>query len=165
MGTVSTRPQPRPTIPLRTGRKPRTRIAFVCYGNSCRSQMAEAWVRQLSGGQVEAVSAGVQPLGFITPETFQVMEEKEISLAGQGSKGLDEVDWKLVEVMVNMSPMPTPSLVPEFGGRRVEWEVTDPFGQPLSVYREVRDHLEGKVQELLAELKGASGGSQAPPVA
>lgn len=165
MGTVAARPRTRPQFPLRPERQARLRIGFVCLGNSCRSQMAEAWTRHLSDGRVEAVSAGVQPLGFIAPETLQVMEEKQVSVEGQLSKGLDDVDWEQVDVLVNMSPLATLSLLPEFRGRRLEWKVADPFGASLRIYRKVRDELEKKVKELLTELQNPSGGPAAPPVA
>jgi arsenate reductase len=166
MGTGATaRPGTSPMIPLRSGREKRIRIAYVCLGNSCRSQMAEAWTRHLSNGRVEAVSAGLHPLGFVARETIQVMEEKQISLAGHRSKGLDDIDWQLVDVLVNMSPMATASVAPAFQGRREEWKVKDPFEESLATYRKVRDELQRRVQELLKELKGPSGGTVAPPVA
>lgn len=165
MGTVADRPGTQPQVQLRADKQARVRIAYVCLGNSCRSQMAEAWTRHLSAGRVEAVSAGVEPLGFLARETFQVMAEKQISLVGQRSKGLDAIDWKLVDVLVNMSYRPTGSLVPQFEGRRLEWDVLDPYGDDLSTYREVRDQLEEQVKKLLADLKGTSGGPAAPPVA
>jgi len=165
MGTVADRPGTQPQVPLRTGKQARVRVAYVCLGNSCRSQMAEAWTRHLSAGRVEAVSAGVEPLGFIARETAQVMEEKQISMVGQRSKGLHAIDWKLVDVLVNMSYRPTGSLVPEFQGRRLEWDVPDPYGDALPTYRQVRDLLEEQVKKLLADLKGTSGGPAAPPVA
>jgi len=165
MATAVSRPRPAPKAPLRPGRKKRSRVCYVCFGNSCRSQMAEAWTRHLSAGQVEAVSAGVHPLGFITPETEIVMAEKQISLDGHASKGLDDVDWEMVDVMVNMSPLPTASMVPGFSGRRVDWKVRDPFGYPLATYRRVRDDLEKRVQELLEQMKSSSSGPVTPPVA
>jgi arsenate reductase len=165
MATAVARPRPGPKAPLRTGRKKRVRIGFVCFGNSCRSQMAEAWARYLSAGQVEAVSAGVHPLGFITPETEIVMDEKQVGLKGHASKGFEEVDWEMVDVMVNMSHLPTASIIPSFSGRRIEWKVRDPFGYPLATYRRVRDDLEKRVKKLLIELKSSSSGSAAPPVA
>ncbi len=165
MGTLADRPGTQPQVPLRADKQARIRIAYVCLGNSCRSQMAEAWTRHLSAGRVEAVSAGVEPLGFIALETLQVMGEKQISLAGQRSKGLPAIDWKLVDVLVNMSYRPTASLVPDFDGRRLEWDVPDPYGDDLSTYREVRDQLEEQVKKLLADLKGTSSGPAAPPVA
>lgn len=121
-------------------------------------------MRHLSGGRVEAVSAGVQPLGFIAPETTMVMEEKQVSTAGQRSKGLEDIDWTLVDVMVNMSLLATASLLPAFRGRRLEWKVRDPYGRPLSAYRHTRDDLEKRVRKLLAELQ-SSGGAVPTPVA
>ncbi len=123
--------------------------------------MAEAWTRHLSNGKVEAVSAGVSPLGFIAAETIEVMKEKQVSLDGQRSKGLKDIDWKLVDILVNMSHWPTPSIVPEFSGRRLEWDIEDPYGDDLEAYRRIRDELEAKVRALLADLKGSSG---SPPV-
>jgi arsenate reductase len=142
----------------------RTRIAFVCIGNACRSQMAEAWVRHRAVEGIEAVSAGLTPLGYITPETAQVMKEKNVSVDGQQSKGLEAIDWKQVDVLVNMTFMPARSVVAGFSGRRVEWRVPDPFQSSMRTYRRVRDLLERRVNKLIAELKQDSGGgSTAPP--
>ena len=131
----------------------RTRIAFVCIGNSCRSQMAEGWVRHRAVEGIEVVSAGLTPLGYITSETAQVMKEKNVSVDGQQSKGLEAIDWKQVDVLVNMTFMPARSVVPGFSGRRVEWRVPDPFQRSLRTYRRVRDLLERRVNKLIAELK------------
>ena len=155
--------RPQSDFALRPRAQARQRIAFVCWGNSCRSQMAEAWARHLARDSVEAVSAGVSPLGFITPETLRVMEEKNVSLEGQQSKGLEAIDWQQVDVLVNMSPLPTLSVVPGFHGQRLQWKVTDPFGRSLRVHRKVRDLLERKVRDLLVRLQ--ESGSLAPPVA
>ena len=61
------------------------KVLFVCIGNSCRSQMAEAWARHFGKGNVQAFSAGSHPLGEITGETYEVMLEKGIALDGQSS--------------------------------------------------------------------------------
>ncbi len=142
----------------------RTRIAFVCIGNACRSQMAEAWVRHRAVEGIEAVSAGLAPLGYITSETSQVMKEKNISVDGQQSKGLEAIDWKQVDVLVNMTFMPARSVVPGFSRRRAEWRVPDPFQRSMRTYRRVRDLLERRVDKLIAELKqDLTGGSTAAP--
>jgi arsenate reductase len=131
------------------------RIAFVCLGNSCRSQMAEAWARHLGGDSVEALSAGLRALGFIANETKEVMVEKGISLDGQRSKNLDAIDWARVDVLVNMSGVPARPLVPEFKGKRLDWKIPDPYMDPLESYRSVRDLLERKVRTLLNDLDTA----------
>ncbi len=127
-------------------------VVFVCYGNACRSQMAEAWARHYAQGRVEAQSAGLYPLGEITEDTVTVMSEKGISLDAQDSKGLDAIDWQQVDVLVNLTAWPTASIVPGFTGRRAQWHVRDPFGESLEVYREVRDELERRVRALVEEL-------------
>jgi len=114
--------------------------------------MAEAWARHLGAGKVEALSAGLRPLGFIASETKEVMEEKGISLDGQRSKGLNAIDWSQVDVLVNMSGFPGRDLVPEFNGKRLDWKVADPYMDPLESYRSVRDLLERKVRRLLDDL-------------
>lgn len=164
MGTVP-EPSADAKIPPRLGRQKRHRIAFVCLGNSCRSQMAEAWARHLGAGGVEAMSAGVRPLGFISEETIEVMGEKGISLDGHKSKGLDAIHWQQVDVLVNMSPYSPDSFAPSFTGRRIEWRVHDPFDEPMETFREVRDQLEKLVRKLLKDVQGGSSEPQAPPVA
>jgi arsenate reductase len=121
--------------------------------------MAEGWTRHLAAGRMEVVSAGVSPLGHITEETFAVMKEKGVSLDGQTSKGLEEIDWQQVDLLVNMTPLPSRSLVPGFRGNRLNWRVPDPFGRSLKDYRRVRDLLERKVTRLLAQLATQPGGT------
>ena len=156
MGTVP-EPSLEPKPPPRVGRQKRHRVAFVCLGNSCRSQMAEAWARHMSAGRVEAMSAGVRPLGFISLETIEVMSEKGVSLEGQKSKGLEAIDWPQVDVLVNMSPYAAETFAPAFTGRRLEWKVRDPFDEPIESFREVRDQLEKLVRKLLDELLAGRG--------
>jgi len=64
------------------------RILFLCTGNSCRSQMAEAWTNRLKGDQFEAYSAGVKPKG-IDPRAVKAMAEAGIDISGQKSKGIE----------------------------------------------------------------------------
>ena len=64
------------------------KILFLCTGNSCRSQMAEAWTRVLKSDRVEAYSAGVDPHG-IDPRAVQAMAEVGIDISGQHSKDVD----------------------------------------------------------------------------
>ncbi|MEE9235972.1 MAG: hypothetical protein V3U28_11085 [Candidatus Acidoferrales bacterium] len=170
MCTAGATPRPQLKFVPRPETAERCRVVFVCIGNSCRSQMAEGWLRHLAreqGGamEMEGLSAGLHPRGYITLETSQVMEEKKVSLDGQQSKGLEAIDWRQADVLVNMTGLPGRSVVPGFQGRRIEWRVADPFGQPLRSYRKVRDRLERKVKKLLAELQSTSSGPAAPPVA
>lgn len=67
------------------------RILFLCTGNACRSQMAEAWARTILGGVVQPASAGVVATA-VDPRAQQVMQEAGVDLSGQFSKKLDELE-------------------------------------------------------------------------
>lgn len=68
----------------------RKRILFLCMGNSCRSQMAEAWTRHLRNDDYEAYSAGVEPKG-IDPLAVHVMSEAGVDISSQKSKNVDSL--------------------------------------------------------------------------
>jgi len=69
---------------------PKKKILFLCTGNSCRSQMAEAWTRRVWGNVFEAFSAGVAP-NRMDERTVRVMEEAGISMAGHHPKHVDSL--------------------------------------------------------------------------
>src|SRR5690348_4870988 len=77
-------------------------VLFVCFGNACRSQMAEALANHFGGGWVRAWSAGSHPLGHILKETRVVLNERGVSTEGQFSKGLDEISMEQMDVVVTM---------------------------------------------------------------
>jgi arsenate reductase (thioredoxin) len=128
-------------------------LLFVCIGNSCRSPMAEAFANQLGEGRVRAWSAGIFALGWIEQNTQLVMAEREISLDGQSSKSLDEVPFDQMDVVVSMGLNIVIPFPPAWLGRLVQWQIPDPMGSGLDRYRLVRDLIEIKVKDLLAELR------------
>ena len=139
----------------------RRRVLFVCIGNSCRSQMAEAFARAYGSDVLLAQSAGLSPCGTIFPPTEQVMLEKNISLEGCVSKGIDPVELAGFDLIVNLSgwPLPYPVSVPVR-----EWAVEDPFGSSLERHRQIRDQIERLVQGLILELRsGPRGGADLTP--
>ena len=70
--------------------KTKLRMLFLCTGNSCRSQMAEAWARNLKGDLLEPYSAGTVPKG-VDPRAVKAMAEAGIDIAHQKSKSLADV--------------------------------------------------------------------------
>jgi len=66
------------------------KILFLCTGNSCRSQMAEAWTRHLKADRIEPYSAGVDPKG-VDPRAVRAMAEAGIDISGQVSKSIDDL--------------------------------------------------------------------------
>jgi len=131
---------------------PPVKILFVCIGNSCRSQMAEGWANYLGKGRVQASSAGSHPFGSIVKDTYTVMSEKGISLDGHYSKGLRDVAVGDMDVVVGMGSEVEWSVPVGFKGRKVEWDVLDPYALDIETFRNVRDMIERQVLALLADL-------------
>ena len=129
------------------------RILFVCYGNSCRSQMAEALANQLGNGKVKAFSAGTHPLGVISFDTRAALGEKGITLAGHWSKGLQDVPVSEMDVVVEMGFGVKCKLPADFKGQLIKWQIPDPFSLGLEYFRDVRDLIESEVRRLLANLE------------
>jgi arsenate reductase (thioredoxin) len=128
------------------------KILFVCVGNSCRSQMAEAYAKKLSAGRAHAWSAGSHPLGEIVPETSAVLAEKGISLEGHWSKSLKDVPVAEMDAVVGMGCEVVCPVPEGFKGRVIEWNIPDPFGHEMAYFRSVRDRVARQVQSLLEEL-------------
>ena len=66
------------------------KVLFLCTGNSCRSQMAEGWARELVSDSIEAYSAGIEKHG-LNPLAVKVMAEEGVDIAGHRSKTVDEL--------------------------------------------------------------------------
>ena len=136
------------------------KVLFVCYGNSCRSQMAEALTNHLDGGKVQAFSAGTHPLGVISRGTREVLREKGIALAGYWSKGLQDVPISEMDVVVEMGYGVTFPVPADFEGRLIQWNIPDPYGLDWDCFRAVRDLIENEVRTLLADLEGDAGNTK-----
>ena len=79
----------------------KTKILFLCTGNSCRSQMAEGWARALKSDTIEAHSAGIEMHG-LNPLSVKVMAEAGVDISGQRSKTVDEVKDVPFDVVVTV---------------------------------------------------------------
>ncbi len=130
----------------------RTKVLFVCVGNTCRSQMAEALARHLAPDVIEPSSAGLSPFGRIVDTTRRILLERGLNVDGQYSKGLRETPLDGVTLVVNMSGIPGQAL---FGPpmRVIDWEVDDPYGEDLATYRRICEQIEEHIMELAEELR------------
>ncbi len=114
--------------------------------------MAEAWAKHVSNGRIRAHSAGLFPYGSIPEDTLLVMDEVGVALDGQYSKGIYEIPLAEMDVVVEMGPEIETPLPEDFKGRRIRWEIPDPFTRGLAAFRDSRDLIHIKVADLLAEL-------------
>jgi arsenate reductase len=132
----------------------KTRVLFLCTGNSARSQMAEAFLRKYAGDRFEVYSAGLEPKG-INPNTIHVMEEIGIDLSNQRSKSLLEYMGKVhFGYMITVCDRAEQNC-PIFPGMgiRLHWPFEDPASavgneeEKLAKFRQVRDQIDSKVKE------------------
>jgi arsenate reductase len=148
---------------------PKLKVLFLCTGNSCRSQMAEGWARNLHGDRWESHSAGTRP-GRVDPRAVAVMREAGVDISAHRSKHLDEVmalgpDW-VVTVCDHASES-----CPVFSGdvRRMHVGFDDPprlaaaattEERALAIYRRVRDEIRAFVDSLPQRLGELEAGSK-----
>ncbi|MGN6169184.1 MAG: ArsR family transcriptional regulator [Solirubrobacteraceae bacterium] len=104
----------------------RVRVLFLCTGNSARSQIAEALVRSLTDGAVEAYSAGSYPKP-LHPNAVRVMRERGIDIAGRRSKHLSEFSRRRIDRVITLCDR-VREVCPEFPGHPalVHWSIPDP---------------------------------------
>jgi arsenate reductase len=151
--------------------QPRTKVLFLCSGNSARSQMAEALLRHLAGDRFEVYSAGLDPKP-IHPLTREVLAEAGIDMRGQRSKTLSEYLGRLsvrhAIIVCDAAADRCPALYP-FAVDVHRWPFDDPAGWPggpqaqRAKFREVRDALRARLELFVAaeDARAARGGPAA----
>ena len=118
------------------------RVLFVCVGNSCRSQMAEGWAKHLG---MDAASAGTHPASSVATNAVAVMNEIGIDISAQAPNLIDDYNPDDFDLIFSMGCGVSCPNVPLNG----DWELEDPVGQSLDVYRSTRDEIERRVRELV----------------
>lgn len=126
------------------------RVLFVCVENSNRSQMAEAFARMHGGSNVEAYSAGSRPSGIINPKAVAAMRERGYDLSRHLSKSLTEIPDLEYDFAATMGCGDACPMIR--ARRREDWSIPDPRDMSAEEFRQVRDLIERKVKQMLAEL-------------
>ncbi len=136
-------------------------VLFLCTGNSCRSQMAEGFLRQLGGDRFTAHSAGTEPAERVHPLAIQVMAEKDIDISGQQPKNVGEFLGRLpvrhLVIVCDGANEKCPRIFPGMMNR-LFWPFDDPAafaGTPaatLEKFRAVRDQIEARIKNWLKEI-------------
>ena len=129
------------------------RILFLCTANSCRSQMAEGWLRELKGDRYEVYSAGTEPTG-VHPCAIAAMAEVGIDIRSHRSKGLDSVRDLSFDEVVTVCDHARESYPVFFGGGVKRHQgFPDPSAalgtdtEVLAVFRQVRDEIRQWIEE------------------
>jgi arsenate reductase len=137
------------------------RVLFLCTGNSCRSQMAEGWLRHFAGTRAEVCSAGITPAG-LNPVAVAVMQEAGIDISGQRSKHLDDFAKQDFVFLITVCDSAREAC-PTFPGAlyQLHWSFEDPASatgsdeERLGAFRRVRDEIRDQIREF-AEREGLS---------
>ena len=136
------------------GRAPR--VLFLCTGNSARSQMAEALLRERSGGAVDARSAGSHPK-TLHPDAVRVMAERGIDISGRPTKNLNRFARSRFDRVITLCDK-VREICPEFPGQPTasHWSMPDPAADTdavsYSAFVRTADELEARVPLLIAQL-------------
>ena len=125
------------------------KILILCTGNSCRSQMAEAFANRLGAGRVDAHSAGSRPADGVNPRAITFMAERGYDLNDRAAKSLSAFEGQTFDVLVTMGCGDACPWVP--AAQRADWALPDPKILPDDEFRAVRDEIERRVRRLLAE--------------
>ena len=135
------------------------KVVFVCNGNSARSQMAEAFLREYGGDRFQVYSGGMVAKG-VHPMTIQVMQDIGLDISGQRSKPIADyygkIDFDVAIIVCRRAEDDCPKIA---GTTRViqRWIFEDPLRtegtdeEKLAKFREVRDQIQARVKLWLAE--------------
>jgi arsenate reductase len=137
--------------------KGRLRVLLLCTGNSCRSQMAEGWARDLLVERVEAYSAGTEP-SRVNPRAIRVMAEAGVDISTHRSKHLDEFLGERFHLVITLCD-DAQARCPMFPGavKMIHMGFPDPAlaagseEDVLRVFRDVRDQIRQRLIPLLEE--------------
>ena len=127
-------------------------ILFVCIENAGRSQIAEGFFKKYAPKGFKAQSGGTKPVSQINPIAIQAMREIGIDISKQKSKEITEEMMQSSEPIVNMGCMDKSFCPTLFLPKVIEWNLPDPKGKSIEEVREIRDEIDKRVKELVAEI-------------
>jgi arsenate reductase (thioredoxin) len=130
--------------------KDQPEVLFVCVHNAGRSQMAAGLLKLRSAGRINVRSAGSSPEEEINPNAVTALEELGIDMSEAFPKPLTDEVVRAADVVITMG---CGDACPIYPGKKYEdWVLDDPAGQDLEAVRRIRDEIDRRVQELIAEL-------------
>ncbi len=133
------------------------KVLFLCTGNSCRSQMAEGWAKQLKSDHIEAYSAGIETHG-LNPNAVKVMAESGVDISNHKSENVKDYLDKEIDYVVTVCGH-AHETCPVFPGKAkiIHHGFDDPpflaksvdtEEEKLNIYRRVRDEIRDFVNQL-----------------
>jgi arsenate reductase (thioredoxin) len=128
------------------------RVLLLCTGNSCRSQMAEGFLRRLGGGEYEVHSAGTHPAEGVHPLAVKVMAEVKIDISGQRPKHVSELLHLQFHRVITVCDSANEQCPFFPGAERIHWPFDDPAAaegteeEKLKFFRQVRREIRTRME-------------------
>ncbi|MFH1038560.1 MAG: arsenate reductase ArsC [PVC group bacterium] len=133
----------------------KTNVLFVCVGNSCRSQMAEGYARAWGAAAMNARSAGISAIDFISPAVIEVMREEGIDITDQRPEQISREMIEWADRVIALGGCPESFYPDLLADKLIHWPTPDPFGQSTDRAREVRDIIKTRITDLIIDLEMA----------
>ncbi len=132
------------------------RVLFICTGNSARSQMAEALLRDIGGEEYEVYSAGTAPQNEVNPFAIEVLQERGISVDGLKPKRVESLGEEHFDIVVTVcdNARETCPFYP-YANQTLHWSLEDPaafqgsYAEILFKFREIRDDIERRIRKFI----------------
>lgn len=135
------------------------KIAFICTGNSARSQIAEGYAKYFAllkdRKDLEFYSAGSSPTGYIHPLVIKVMLEDGVDISDQYSKGLESIPYQKLDYIITLCGGAAENCPFLPGVKKEHWNIPDPVTlkgseeERLENFRKIRDEIKKRVVQLL----------------
>jgi arsenate reductase len=135
------------------------KLLFVCTGNSCRSQMAEGWARELAGDWIHPQSAGIEAHGK-NPRAIAVMQEADVDISNQESTILTAEMLASADILITVcghADEHCPVLPPHI--RKEHWPIADPAkavgseDEIMEMFRATREEIRLRVTDLIEQVR------------
>ncbi|HEX2408809.1 MAG TPA: arsenate reductase ArsC [Nitrososphaeraceae archaeon] len=139
------------SITNRSNKEAKT-ILFVCVENAGRSQMAEGFFKKYAPNGFKPSSAGTKPLYQLNPIVVEAMKEVGVDISKQKSKELTDEMIRESSNVINMGCMDKNFCPTMWLPKVIEWNLEDPKGKSIEEVREIRDEIEKRVKEIVAEI-------------
>jgi arsenate reductase len=128
------------------------KVMFACKKNSCRSQMAEGFAKELGAGKIEVTSSGLEA-SQVNSTAVQVMSEIGIDISNQTSNEIGDFHAEDYDAVISLCGcgvnLPEAWVLQEIFE---DWQLDDPDGQPIETFRRVRDEIKERVANLITQI-------------
>ena len=141
-------------------RQIKPRLLFVCRGNICRSPMAEGIAKNLLQRTEDIRSAGIAPFTYGAAfEAIEVMHSFGIDISDHQAQDVADVPLEDFDYIITMEPRVFEHLLKCNSGvesKLIAWDIKDPYGQELDVYRECANEIQEHMHNFITTLADRS---------